>query len=312
MRHVLRSRRSRAGAVLTAAILALGTASSVFAQQQFQFFLSLADSTGTRVRDLTVDELVVSEADRSVRVVKIDPITWPVKVTVMVDNGLGTSGLLVQYRNGLKGFFDALPAGVEASLLTLAPQPRWVVRPTSDRVQLQKGVDRITPDPGSSRLIDALVEVADRIEDENKDRTNYFPVIVVMSTTGPEGSTPRDRDLVTMVGQIERHAARVHVVMLGTGATSPTTVVGARQVQVGKLLTDGTGGRYEAIAAGSRISSLLPEYGTLIAEAHRFQSQQYIVTAERPAGAAGAIGDLSMSVTRRGLTFAATPGGLMP
>src|SRR5688572_27902599 len=183
MRHLMRSPRSRAGTVIAAAILALFAAPSTFAQQQFQFFLSAADSTGARVRDLAVDELVVSEGDRPVRVVKLDPITWPVKVTVMVDNGIGTSGLLVQYRNGLKGFFDALPAGVEASLLTLAPQPRWVVRPTSDRVQLTKGVDRISPDPGSARLLDALIEVADRIENENADRTSYFPVIVILSTT---------------------------------------------------------------------------------------------------------------------------------
>jgi hypothetical protein len=312
MRHVMRRRRSRATVLAAAAVLALVSAPSVAAQQQFQFFLSAADARGTRVRDLAIDEMVVAEAGRPVRVVRIDPITWPVKVTVMVDNGLGTGTLLVQYRNGLKGFFEALPAGVEASLLTLAPQPRWIVRPTNDRLQLTKGADLIAPDPGGARFIDALIEVADRIEKENKDRTTYFPVIVIMSTTGPEGSQPRDRDLETMVRQIERYGARVHVVMLGTGATSPTTLVGARQVQVGKMLADGTGGRYEAIAAGSRISTLLPEYGELIAAAHRFQSQQYLVTAERPAGASGPLGSLSMSLTRPGLTFSATPGGLMP
>ena len=312
MRQVRHRRRSRAAVLVAAVTLALVTAPPLAAQQQFQFFLSAADAKGTRVRDLSADEIAVSEAGRPVRVVKIDPITWPVKVTVMVDNGLGTGALLVQYRNGLKGFFEALPAGVEASLLTLSPQPRWVVRPTNDRLQLMKGADLISPDPGGARFVDALIEVGDRIEKENKDRITYFPVIVIMSTTGPEGSTPRDRDLETMVRQIERYAARVHVVMLGTGATSPTTLVGARQVQIGKMLADGTGGRYEAIAAGSRISSLLPEYGEMIAAAHRFQSQQYLVTAERPAGASGPLGSLSMTLTRPGLTFAATPGGLMP
>ena len=54
------------------------------AQQQFQFFLSAANSTGTRVTDLKIDEVAVSEGGRPARVVKIDQIAWPIKVTVMV------------------------------------------------------------------------------------------------------------------------------------------------------------------------------------------------------------------------------------
>jgi hypothetical protein len=175
-----------------------------------------------------------------------------------------------------------------------------------------RGVDRISPDQAGSRLIDGLIEEAARIEKDNRDGTTYFPVVIVLGTTGPEGSTPRDRDLERMVDQYLRHAARVHIVMLGTNATSPNSIVGARQVQVGKYLTDGTGGRYEAIAAATAIATLLPEYGEMVAAAHAFQSRQYRVTAERPAGATGPLGELAMGLTRQGLTFAATPQGLMP
>ena len=293
-------------------LLAICAGATADAQQQFQFFLSAKNSAGAPLTDLSVEEVAVSEGGRPARVVRLDPVAWPVKVTVMVDNGMGTGNLLVQYRNGLKGFFSALPTGVEASLLTLAPQPRWVVRRTNDRVQLTNGVDRITPDGGGARLLEALIEESDRIEKENRDATAYFPVVVIMSTTGPESSTPRDRDLDRMVRQFKGRAARIHVIMLGTGQTSPNSIVGARQVQAGKLLADETGGRYEAIAAATRIATLLPEYGEIVADAHDFQSQQYIVTVERPAGATGVLGELQMGLTRPGLTFAATPSGLMP
>jgi len=313
MHDVIRDRRSLVPRLLaTVMLVACAAVVDLSAQQQFQFFLSAANASGARVSDLRLDEVAVSEGGQPARVVRIDPITWPVKVTVMVDNGMGTGNFLVQYRNGLKGFFDALPTGVEASLLTLAPQPRWVVRRTNDRVQLMNGVDRISPDSGGARVLDALIEESDRIEKENRDTTTYFPVVVLMSTTGPEGSTPRDRDLERMVRQIRARGARVHVVMLGTNQTSPNSIVGARQVQAGKLLADETGGRYEAIAAATRIATLLPEYGKLVADAHAFQSQQYIVTVERPAGATGALGELAMGVTRPGLTFAATAQGLIP
>lgn len=314
MRDVIHDRRRRSGLrrALVVAAFVTGALGTVSAQQQFQFFLSAANAAGERVTDLRVDEVAVSEGGRAARVVRLDPIDWPVKVTVMVDNGLGTGNYLVQYRNGLKGFFSALPTGVEASLLTLAPQPRWVVRRTNDRVQLANGVDRISPDSSGARLLDALIEESDRIEKDNRDATSYFPVVVIVSTTGPEGSTPRDRDLDRMVRQFKMRAARIHVVMLGTNATSPTSIVGARQVQAGKLLADETGGRYEAIAAPTRIATLLPEYGELVADAHAFQSRQYLVTVERPAGASGPLGELAMGLTRPGLTFAATAEGLMP
>jgi hypothetical protein len=306
-------RRSRPSRLLGAAVLtALAAALPLHAQQTFQFFVSAADAAGARVTDLKIHEIAVSEGGQPARVVRMEPINWPVKVTVMVDNGLGTGQYLVQYRNGLKGFFAALPTGVEASLLTLAPQPRWVVRATNDRVQLANGVDRISPDPGGAHMLDALIEESDRIEKDNRDSTAYFPVVVVLSTTGPEGSSARDRDLERMARQMVQRAARIHVVMLGTGATSPNSLVGARQVHVGKLLADETGGRYEAIAAQQRISTLLPEYGELIARAHDFQSRQYIVTAERPPGATGPLAALSMGLTRQGVTYQATPQGLLP
>lgn len=296
---------------LVAVFLLLATGGAG-AQQQFNFFLSLSDAAGAHVTDLKIGELAVTEGGQPARVVRIDPIRWPVKVTVLVDNGLGTGQYLVQYRNGLKAFFAALPTGVEASLITLAPQPRWLVRPTNDRVQLTNGVDRISPDNGAARFLDALVEASERVEQDNKEATEYFPVVMILATTGPEGSSVRDRDLVRMVERFKRHAVRVHIVMLGTQFTSPNAIVGARQVHVGKLLSDETGGRYEAIAAQNRIPTLLPEYGELIADAHAFQSQQYLVTVERPAGATGPLGELAMGLTRPGLTFTATAEGLMP
>jgi DNA polymerase III delta subunit len=93
----------------TVMVLVIAAGASAGAQQQFQFFLSAANASGARVSDLRLDEVAVSEGGRPARVVRIDPVSWPVKVTVMVDNGMGTGNFLVQYRNGLKGFFEALP-----------------------------------------------------------------------------------------------------------------------------------------------------------------------------------------------------------
>ena len=293
-------------------VLTLAAGLVVRAQQQITFFVAAATVTGEPVTDLKAEEFAVAEDGREATNVRVTPVAWPVKLTVLVDNGFETGAFLSLFRSGLKALFAALPAGVEASLLTLAPQPRWVVRPTSDAVLLARGPDRLTPDESASRMIEGLVEAAARIDEENRKQVAYFPVIVLLSTTGPEGSTSLNRDIDRMAARLTTYPARVHVIMLGTGITSPNQIVGARQVQVAKIMADRTGGRYEAIAAASRIPVLLGEYGGMIAEAHAFQSRQYMVTADRPAGATGAVGQILAGSTRPGVRFTATAQGLKP
>src|SRR5687768_9661444 len=155
--------------VVVAVVGALG-GDAAYAQRQLEFYVSAVDAAGTPVTDLDADEFLVTEDGDEASIDRVELVTRPVKVQVLVDNGIGTAGQLVQFRNGLKGFFEALPLGVEASLITFAPQPRFVVRPTNDRLQITKGVDLIAPDEGGSKFMDALVEAAGRIESENKGR----------------------------------------------------------------------------------------------------------------------------------------------
>lgn len=311
MRHLQRNGVARRFGLGVFVLVASATA-GITAQQQVRFYLAATTGAGEPVTDLTLAEISVLENDKPGSVMSLVPVTRPVKVTVLVDNGPNTGTLLTHYRNGLKAFFNALPPGIESSLLTLAPQPRWIVRPTGDRDLLVKGVDRVVPDDSPPRFIDGLIEVASRIEQENRRETAYFPVIVMLSTTGVEGSGVADQGVDRMARQLLTYAARLHVIMLGTNATSPSILLGAAQVQIGKTLADRTGGRYEAIAAPTRITSLLPEYGQLIAEAHAFQGRQYLVTASRPAGMTGPTGILAVVPIRPGVTFTATAQGLKP
>ena len=302
-------KRILAGAI---AVFVASAGTTVSAQREITFYASAMTITGDRVTDLKAEEVRVTEDGKEGSVLRLDPINWPVKLTVLVDNGYSTGTLLTTYRNGLKSLFSSLPAGVEASLLTLAPQPRWIVRSTADKVQLQNGVDRITPDESAPRMVEGLIEASSRIEQEHRKETKNFPVIVVVSTTGPEGSMVVDRDVQRMATRLTTYPARVHVIMLSTGATSPTHLVGARQVHIGKSIADMTGGRYEAIAAPTAVSSLLTAYGETIGEAHNYQSQQYKITIQRPAGAQGDGGQFLVGATRPGVRLTVTAQGLKP
>lgn len=282
------------------------------AQRQFEFYISAIDAEGLPVTNLKAEDIVVTENGATASIERMELVTKPVRVQVLVDNGIGTGSQLLQFRNGLKGFFGALPLGVEASLITLSPQPRWVVRTTNDRVQLTKGVDLIAPDEGGTKFIDGLVEAAERMDQDNRGREQYYPVIVVLSTTGPETSSSRERDMERMVQRFREQNATVHIVMLGTGPRTTNAVTGARQVGLGKFVADDTGGRYEAIAAPTRVMTLLPEIGELVARAHIRQHQQYRITAGRPEGRSGPLGDLAMGISRPGVTGFASLDGRVP
>jgi hypothetical protein len=285
---------------------------AALAQRQFECYVSAVDSEGVPVTNLKTEEIVVTENGAAASIERMELVTKPVKVQVLVDNGMGTANQLVQFRNGLKGFFGALPLGMEASLITLAPQPRWVVRATNDRVQLTRGVDLIAPDDGATKFIDGLVEASERMDEDNRGREQYYPVIVVLATTGPETSSSRERDMERMVQRFREQNATVHIVMLGTGPRTTNTVTGARQVGVGKFVADDTRGRYEAIAAATRVMTLMPEIRELVAWTHLRQHQQYRITAGRPEGSSGPLGELAMAITRPGVSGIASLDGRVP
>lgn len=294
--------------------IALGTgfvvvASAVaVAQQPFVFFASIADSTGAPVASLAPDDVKIVENGVEGKVVKVEPIDWPIRLQLLVDNGTGMGEALVQTRNGLKGLVMAIPEGIEMSLITTAPQPRNIVKPTTDRQAIVQGIDRITPDGGAARFVEALNEAAARVE---KEKGNYFPVIVILGSTTAEGSQVLERDVQRMRQRFVDRAATVHVIMVNSGSRSEGSFGGANQTNIGIAVAKDTGGRYEAIAASTRIATLLPEIGEQVAKSHARQSHQFRITFQRPGSASGAIGEIGMA-SRPGTTPTLTINGRMP
>ena len=111
-----------------------------------------------------------------------------------------------------------------------------------------------------------------------------------------------------MMEQFSQRAATVHVVMVSTGRIAPGWT---NQMSVGQTVAKITGGRYDNIAAASRIATLLPEIGEQVTKSHARQSRQYRVTAARPAKASGPLTGLNIS-TLAGRTLLVTQDGHIP
>jgi len=260
----------------------------LYAQQQFTLMATIVDPEKNAAPDtLTPADVRVTEDDVTAKILKVDAITRAVKVQLLLDNGIGMGQNLSQFRNGVRSLIEALPKDVETALLTTAPQARFVVKPTKNRDELLKGVDRLAPDSGAGRFTESLLEAAERA---NKEK-DTFTVIIAAGTTSGDGDV-REETTKQLFQQITGKPILIDVLMY-QGETSGTG--GGTQVEVGTLVTRVTGGRYEFINSMSRYATLMPEFGPDVAKQVAGSSKQFRITAQRPEGKSGKLGKLGLA-----------------
>ena len=290
---------------LLAAAAGIGLLTAAVAAQapkQIQIFASILDGTGAPAKALEPGDVRVMENGVEAKITKVEPVNWPVKMQILLDNGVGLGGQNVQHlKNGVKGMLEALPENLEVTLVTTAPQPRFLARPTTDRAAVQKGLDLLAPDGGAGRFVESLNEATQRIE---KDKTDYFPVIISVGTTSGDRDV-KESDIERMMKRLEARPTTVHVILYNSGGQSSSG--GANQTNVGMNETKFTGGKFENVNSATRIATLLPEFGKTVATAVERQSHQFRITADRPSGASGDIGKISMGakspLVTAGLSF---------
>lgn len=301
-----------AGALAVATLLTLLTGPVLHAQQPIQVFFSAVDGDGKAVTDLRAEEITVQVDGSVCRPSKFEEISWPVKLQLMVDNGPVHNDALRQLREALRLFIAELPTDMEVTIVSTDPAPRFIYKAGNDRVKMLSSLDLMTPDSGAPKFIDAMSEAAERIDKEKKQNKEkgFFPVLMMIGSAGLEGSNPRDYQIQKLFKQVSDNAITVHVVMQQNPNRSTDIASGTNQIEVGLRLTQGTGGRYEAINAETRLSTLLPEYAKQIARSHARQSRQYRITCVPTS--VGPPKQVMANTTRTGLSAALTVDGRIP
>ena len=311
--------------------LIVSASASLMAQAQFQFIVSATDAKGVPVTDVTAKDVLMSENSVANQIVKVEPYHVPVKLTIAVDNGLTSADALAHYRTGLTALINALPAEVEVTLITTAPQPRMVVRPTLDRQQLLRGVNGFAPEQQAPRFTDALVEYSKRLQKELEDtkKADSLPVLVMVSTTAQEQSSYEVPEIQKALGFLQARKTKIYVTMvavrsrdaslasladrreaLSTDLSGLNDLNTNRQALIAIPATKATGGRYEALAVSSRLATLLPEFGDEIATLHNTHYHQWLVTAQRQPGLSGPLQNPQIELARPGLTGQVSLDGL--
>src|SRR5687768_3010054 len=277
-------------ALTVAASLGSSAVLVVQAQQPtIQFVIGAVDKNGEPVKDLKAEEILFNEKAGKGTITKMEPFALPVKVTIAVDNGNQSSEALPHYRIGLKGFVEAFPEDVEMSLYTTSPQPRAVLRPTTDRKAILSAVNGFAPENEAPRFTDAIVEYSQRLDKESKDSKvkPYIPVLVMVSTAAAESSSYQPPEVDRWMKNLVQRRVRLFVSVNSTrsgDARAQADINTNRQAIISIPYTKVLNGRYEAIAIFNRLQTLLPEFGKEIADYHKRLTSQYLVTVQRASG----------------------------
>ena len=274
--------------VLLALVLVVFGAPLVMTSQvvsaQNQLFVAFTDADGVPITDMGPKEMVVEVDGEHSETLNLEPIDWPVRVTVFIDNGEGSVPALDHMREGARLFLDALPPDIEVAIASIGGRPQFWAQHTTDREELLDAIGKIAPEPRAPALfLDALYEEAERL-DEDKEG-NYFPVIVMAATNGPEASgRVRDKPFREMMERLFANKATLHTRMF-TNPSLTGRKRGGSQERWGIDIGEATGGSYAGLSVPNGYRRLLPELAEEIGKKHRLVSNQYRVTYALPEGA---------------------------
>src|SRR3990172_4244626 len=236
------------GIALTSA-LPWGSRTVLQAAKPPGLFVSVVDRNGTPVTGLKPSQVTLQLDRKPCTSVRIEPIDWPMKLQVLVDNGVAIASSLPTLKDALREFFDELPEGVETSLVTYSPQPQVVVPPTTDPQKRVQGLDRLASATSDARFIEAVSEATTRIA---RTKGDFFHTVMVVTTNGPEGSRGNVAEIVSQIRKdLSKRPVTAHVLMLALGEQQVVGKVAgaAAQMQVGVMLTTATRGTYESVNA---------------------------------------------------------------
>ena len=288
-------RSLRALVVVASCLAGSGLAASAGAQELGLIYAEVTDAHGRAVTDLRPEEFRVAENGRVLEVVTAQLGTEPMRVALLVDNGviIDRSQAINPLRDAVADFVETLPPEHAVSLVTIGGHIGWRVDFTTDRAELLESARGMHTDPGSVRFIDGIRETWDR----RFEGDEAWPVFVAILTDANETSAfMNDNRFNRFVGNLRARGAMLHAV-LWTSRARQTTI---SQVSTGLALNlaRNTGGRYTAVATATAYGQALRQLAADMADHHGQVSKRYRLLYELPDERGASI---SVDVLRPGL-----------
>ncbi len=259
-------------------------------------YVTVVDSEGTPVTNLTAADFVIKEGGKDRTVVGAELATAPMHVLILDDdNGTGL------FRAGIGLFLQRLLGHGEFAISTVTGQMLKIVDYTANVPALSEALGMLgarpaTPDGG--QLMEGIYEGARDIVKRKLAR----PVIIVLTVGGEEQGTMEPDEVLS---ELSKSGAILNVVSVAAGLRqrapiyAPSDLFGG-DMSLSEVLGDGprqSGGRHDEIIAAPGLLQNLQEIGDELLN-------QYRLTYVLPSGVKPS-DRLSVSLIRDGLKLRA-------
>lgn len=242
-----------AAAMCIIALVAAAGSQGLSARQERQrsVVVTVLDRSGSPVRDLSADALVIREDGVAREIVSITPAPPPTEIALLVDDSQAAMPLVRDLREALNGFADAVADMAPAPAVrvaTIGDRPTVVVDFNPSFSAVSRGIDRISPRPGSgATLMEAIVETTRDLRARKAQR----PVVVAFVVeAGPEFGTLR-RDHVADALR-EAGAALWTVVLTSARGSGGSDADRERDMVIGDVTRE-SGGLNRTVLAGQQL-----------------------------------------------------------
>jgi VWFA-related protein len=258
-------------------------------------YVSVADSKGNPVTDLTAQNFKVKEGGKDREIVRAEPAKAPPHIALMVEERLvGDQSIRV----ALFEFVKRMAGAAEISLITVGLRNTAVTPFTTDTNMVLRGINDLTRNPQpTSNLTEGINDIAKAFDQANPTR----PVIVALAFSGGQaGVEPQ-----SVLNQLRQSGAMLYAISFGNAANDNARAganLGTLSDESGReqVLGDGAkqsgGRRFEVVTTGAVPKALQDIASDL--------TSQYAITYALPEGVKPDK-RVNISTDRKGVTLRA-------
>lgn len=256
-------------------------------------YVTVTDSKGAAVTDLTPANFKVKEGGKDREIIKAEPAKALPHLALLVEERLAPDQ---STRVGLFEFVKRINGTAEMSLITVGLRNTTIVPYVTDPNALLKAINELSLNPQpTSNLTEGINDIAKTFEQQRPER----PVIVVVGFSGGQAGGPSPSSILT---QLRQSGAMLYSVTYGPPDTSNSANLGTMGDESGReqVLGDGakqSGARRLEVVSTNAIPKALQQIADDLAA-------QYMITYALPAGVKP---DRRFSITtdRKGLALRA-------